>query len=141
LVFADPKQGPQVPGLSDAQEKLQVIHERLKIPAAKEPKELLDTLLAIVATGNLGRFRELCVPRPDPRMLRRRFEQFVKVVETSGGRLRFDRYDEERSPSRPGPDGEVKMFVERTHDDGTTTSRPLTFVKVEGHWRLKAGMF
>ena len=139
-VFAG-EHGPFAPDLTDLRGELEEVQKAQKLPSAPEPKDLLAALLTIVKTGNLALFGELSTSPQEPTLLRRRFAQFVKGLELADGRISFDRYDARWSPQCPGPNGAVKMFVKRINRDGTEQKKPLTFLRQDGHWRLKSGVF
>jgi len=130
---------PEVPGLPAADKALAQLHAPIVIPEGATPAELLPTLFATLDLNCWPRFRELWVGDAAPTDLRYRWDQFRDAWRTSGGTISFARYDIE--PAKKPKDGaRVKLFV--TRDDGAehTWTRPLTFLRQGGQWRLEAGI-
>ncbi|TNF25964.1 MAG: hypothetical protein EP329_22070 [Deltaproteobacteria bacterium] len=130
---------PVVPGLVEAEKALAELHAPIVVPTGAPPAQLLATLLQTLDLNCWPRFRELWVEDATASEMRFRWDQFRDAWRTSGGRIAFARYDTE--PAADAPDGtRVKLFVTRGDGADHTWTRPLTFARLHGQWRLETGI-
>lgn len=130
---------PDVPGLATADKALGALHAGIRIPSSAAPKELLSTLFATLELNCWPRFRELWADGATATDMHYRWDQFRQAWADSHGTIAFTRYDLE--PAADAPDGaHVKLFVTRTDTTEHTWTRPLTWVREGGKWRLDNGI-
>ena len=129
----------EVPGLPAADKALGALHSGIRVPSNAGPKELLPVLCATLELNCWPRFRELWTGGATASDMHYRWDQFRQAWADSAGAIVFTRYDVE--PAADAPEGaQVKMFVSRTDTTEHTWTRPLTFVREDGKWRLENGI-
>ena len=139
VVFQEPEQGAQIPGLESARER----KAKLAKPGAKktkltEPKDVVDALKHALDLADLSLFGALWMELAQP-MARRRFQVYLDNYRACDGKISFERYDEHNSPENYKQTGVVRLFVRRDNTDGTTKSSPLLLIQEANCWRLKSG--
>jgi len=128
---------PEVPGLPAADMALGALHAGIRLPSGGGPKELLPVLFATLELNCWPRFRELWAAGATATDMHYRWDQFRQA--DSSGAIAFTRYDVE--PAADAPDGaQAKLFVTRRDTNGHSWTRPLTFARQEGRWRLENGI-
>lgn len=132
-------QSAEVPGLAAATKGLAALHAPLKIPAGAAPKDLLPSLFATLELNCWPLFSDFWVTGTTLLDLHFRWDEFRQGWAACGGAIEFTRYDAE--PAADAVDGDrVKLFVTRTDGHEHTWTRPLTFRRDAGEWRLEAGI-
>ena len=140
LVLDLPQDGPYVPGLDSARARLA---EFRSVPAPARvatPESILPVLNEALSGHDLELFGNLWVSDTIPGMHQRRFKQFLKIHDSCGGNISFDRFDPSHSPDKYPDCKNVRMFVKREYTNGTVGYSPLVLVKEGDEWRIQRGI-
>lgn len=139
-VFKHPKRGPVVPGMASAKSELGRLRQDDAVDLSGQPDQLVEVLSVALATHDQALYARLWNDDVGSSSLRYSFNQFLKAYAACEGRMAFERYDARQCPENfPDQVDRVKLFVSRDNNDGTTTSRPLTWRHDGQRWRIDSG--